>query len=291
MKLAEAKLNVFGKFQKLESDVKLYAEVRLHCKQNLKDMVNKECFIYRGYDSEVPYQVYVGGRQRQSANTENYYTLFMDNLPSWNGYPKRSESLICTNYDKDSYAYGNSHIIIPFDGTVIGVCETNDVWSSFSRVTANFDIANMSSFGNFLLAMNSVLTKIGTSCSDITVPRLSDTSWQVLSASLALWSEAIEITQSKMEDFIEDFNRGFHAQILDSALAIIRNVHGPKYQGDFMAYFNDIMSPFSNGFTKGMVAQALSNDVTHEVWFSGNALILANTPDMMKFLITIAGEP
>jgi len=76
---------------------------------------------------------------RKSAfNNTNYYTILFDNLPSWKNYPKRSESIICTN-DKSNAAdrtqpAGSKHyyIVIPLQNAKIAICPEDDIWFSFN---------------------------------------------------------------------------------------------------------------------------------------------------------------
>ena len=84
-------------------------------------------------------------KKRKSANTHNYYTLMMDNLPSWQGWPKRSRSLICSTSKKKTMAYseydfdnGGSYLsiyqVLPFNGAKLAVCPRDDIWTSFAKV-------------------------------------------------------------------------------------------------------------------------------------------------------------
>lgn len=76
------------------------------------------------------------GPDRVSANTLNYYTLFIDNSPAWKAFPKRSRSFIGSASIHEAYDSGNGdkHLMIPFDDVKIGVCPENDLWASFKRL-------------------------------------------------------------------------------------------------------------------------------------------------------------
>ena len=74
---------------------------------------------------------------RQSQNTSNYYTELMDNSPYFNGWPKRSRSIICsTEFGRASnYAYGaqNSaatYAVFPARGVKVAVCPGSDIWGT-----------------------------------------------------------------------------------------------------------------------------------------------------------------
>lgn len=81
-------------------------------------------------------------KKRKSKNTENYYTLLFDNLPSWKEYPKRSRLLICSTSRSVASEYGNSYLVLPFNGAKIGVCPTMDMWLSFLDYLKGKDLAD-----------------------------------------------------------------------------------------------------------------------------------------------------
>jgi hypothetical protein len=65
---------------------------------------------------------------RRSANTYNHYTLIMDNSPYYEGWPKRSKSLICTTNSDVAKNYGNVMAVIPVNGSKIGIVPSTDIW-------------------------------------------------------------------------------------------------------------------------------------------------------------------
>lgn len=80
---------------------------------------------------------------RKSANTTNFYTMLFDNLSSWQVYPKRSQSLICTTISSRAGAFtgwgdneGSVYLVLPFNGAKIGVCPTYDMWDAFENGAA-----------------------------------------------------------------------------------------------------------------------------------------------------------
>ncbi len=92
------------------------------------------------------------GRPRVSANTSNHMTLLIDNLPSWKGYPKRSQSIICTTRAKTAQAYGwnGFYQVYPFDRCKIATAPAPDIWYSFKE-----SMENVSEF-NDILKLNTV---------------------------------------------------------------------------------------------------------------------------------------
>lgn len=86
--------------------------------------------IVRGMPEHEAFQIITGeDGKRKSRNTTNHYTVILDEvLPK--EFPKRSGSIICTNFFNAHYAdqYGGPHYIFPFNGVKIGVCPNYDMW-------------------------------------------------------------------------------------------------------------------------------------------------------------------
>lgn len=93
--------------------------------------------LFRGlsYASEpVLHKPMMSPGDRVSSNTENYYTLFVDNHPSWAAYPPRSASMICSTSVSTASGYGTLYIVLVEGDPLIGVCEQPDFWMSFHRL-------------------------------------------------------------------------------------------------------------------------------------------------------------
>jgi hypothetical protein len=111
--------------------------------QEAEDLIMTKCSaslqstqIYRGVKSHSMNFALVDptkGSPRISANTDNYYTLLIDNLPAWRAYPKRSKSIICSTSLSIADSYGTVYRVYPFNNAIIGVCTDIDIWDSFTR--------------------------------------------------------------------------------------------------------------------------------------------------------------
>lgn len=107
-----------------------------HCKQALW-MLDEDRPIYRG-ENHIAVTVDKTGfalvdtllSKRVSENTSNFYTLIFDNHPGRTRFPKRSQSLICSTDKSKADEYGKSLIVIPFDGTKIGIVNRTDMWDT-----------------------------------------------------------------------------------------------------------------------------------------------------------------
>jgi hypothetical protein len=103
-------------------------ELLKNCKNSLKST------LWRGYGKEMADEyLFIDPSKsvRVSANTANYYTLFMDNDPSWKAFPKRSRSIIgATNLERINH-WPTIYRVYPYNGAKIGVCPSDDIWTSF----------------------------------------------------------------------------------------------------------------------------------------------------------------
>jgi hypothetical protein len=85
--------------------------------------------IVRGFSGDAPlYRLEGSQGERQSRSDEHYHTIIMDEFLPHEGYPKRSESIICGNWLNLQYAgdYGAAYAIFPFDSVPIGVTYGHD---------------------------------------------------------------------------------------------------------------------------------------------------------------------
>jgi hypothetical protein len=97
---------------------------------------NKTNPLWRGSKSTTEEFVFIDPASgvRKSQNTANYYTILMDNSPYYEGWPKRSQSLVCSLSYQKADNYARQHIpyaVIPLNGSKIGVCPRSDIWDTF----------------------------------------------------------------------------------------------------------------------------------------------------------------
>lgn len=85
--------------------------------------------------------LYINPKQhvRWSANTANYYTWWIEHSKRWSKYPKRHQSMIGTTTYDSAYA-GGKYLVLPYNGSYIGVCPRDDFWPSFSNTNPTSDL-------------------------------------------------------------------------------------------------------------------------------------------------------
>jgi hypothetical protein len=121
--------------------------------QNCSDYIRafQEPAVWRGSSSQFQYNV-VNPRAygRTSAHTSNEYTTIVSNDPAWAGYPKRSESLICSLDQSIAEGYGSTYAIILPNTFRMGICPTVDIWASFPYLKAQTGLRYASAFNEEL---------------------------------------------------------------------------------------------------------------------------------------------
>lgn len=119
-----------------------WANTKSLTKKSFTELLNTKCSdvdlnndnpIFRSINLDKNYYLIENKGIRKSAYTSNFYTMLMNNLPSWEDYPKRQH--ICTNVPFNYH--GNNYRVIPFNGAKIGVCPGNDIQASFFGYFSN----------------------------------------------------------------------------------------------------------------------------------------------------------
>lgn len=96
----------------------------------------KKNIIYRGMKNiNKSFALLKPNKERKSVNTLNFYTVIINEHPSWKEFPKRN--VICTFDLAVSHFYGIQYIVFPKNGTKIGICPKQDIWGSWD-VSASY---------------------------------------------------------------------------------------------------------------------------------------------------------
>jgi len=129
------------KYKKKELDIGKVADyLKKNCSQFLSNNIDTP--LYRGTWSEYEtgaVKIDTTSGTRRSENTWNHYTLLLDNSPYYQGWPKRSKSIICTTDPREASSYGTVMALIPVDGAKIGIVPESDMWHAHFDFSAMFN--------------------------------------------------------------------------------------------------------------------------------------------------------
>jgi hypothetical protein len=210
-----------------------------HCKEAVKTYFDG-IRIYRGARNKKDY-LYIDPKKfiRKSKDNDNYYTLINDNADCWKGYPKRSQSIICTTSISDTLDYGEPYIVFPYDGAKIGVAPTFDYWSSFT------DELNMN--------LNTFISRLKNVFKSLNLP-LSDKSYKDMVKSFKAFDEYMKTHQLALD---------VHKMLPRMEL----------YDGDLLKHFEQLMCPKNNNFELKTIDKLTDNGV--EVWTDSKSILIS----------------
>jgi hypothetical protein len=121
---------------------KAIAYLNANCRDGLK-AISTGGILFRGFQGGMKdsYVIMDSSKAvRTSRDTNNLYQLMMEASEAFKGYPKRSNSFICTTEYNDAMRYGSVYAMIPFDGTKIAVVDSNDIFNiHFTSDILNID--------------------------------------------------------------------------------------------------------------------------------------------------------
>ena len=218
--------------------------IKTNAKDALKNTIQGKRPIYRGaFDDKGETLIINPSKfERESAYIgSNYYTLLMDNLPSWKDYPKRSKSIVCTTSREKSEDYGNNtFIVFPKDGSKIGICKGDDIYVSFKYLLKQLNIEYLYEFSDNMKTLDYTISG-----------RRSDTSWK----SMLKLFKIIDLKEEEVES------------------TIIRHRFNFLYSSkSSKESFNIAISPVNNGFK--LVNTKTKLPKNREVWTDGESVMV-----------------
>jgi hypothetical protein len=168
----------------------------------------------------------------------SHHTLLMDNLPSWKGFPKRTQSIIgSTNFGFDPSFGDHYYCIIPYDGAKFAVAPDCDLWNSSCKISNNeykFDDYFSESFSQASISddtyedMMNDIQKLITNADDIGDLK-----------SLARERIKIRIWKNqKVYSMWDKYDPSYEDAIKDSLKAIGENYQDYKYDNEYEEYEN-----------------------------------------------------
>ncbi len=224
-----------------------YKMIKKHCKKAYNAFL-QDHVIYRGL-SNSNNNLYVDPSKstRKSRNTDNYYTLLIDNNPQWKGYPKRSKSIICTNSQRKTLSFGDgkTYQVFPYDNSKIGISPEHDFWFSFHKTLGEH---------NSLSYFNFKLKQLATNF-DVDIDKYL-TNWNT-------FKKGIDLIDQNMQDEGIDDKRNIPPfnTTSDNLLDNIFNLLSPQSNG-FKSTTNVMDVPINNG------------GLGQEVWTDGKSILI-----------------
>lgn len=215
--------------------------------------------IFRGTRNK--YQIIVSDPskyERESANTTNQYNLLISHmLPSWQEWPKRSRSLICSEDPNtaEAYSMGNPFIVLPLGNPIIAVCPYEDFWNSFQIMANDFNEL----FLDFFKTVRYMLP-------DLNYPD-DLSSVQGLASILKLYDQLAKANPPELEKIKKDF------ESVKWGIADRRKMSTMLLSGHSMSALDQFFDPTANNFKKARYSE-WSSRKTAECWFSGPAVLV-----------------
>lgn len=240
-----------------------------YCQQSLKSIP-----IYRGisdYKQDYYFLRPQNFPERTSPYaTHNYYNLLLSNLPSWKNYPPRNKSIICTTdfHAASVRGKGFPYVVLPKDGSKIGMCPNDDIWWSFGE--------SFYSLNDF----NKVIEEIF---------------WRNIyknkKISFPINVDAVYDTFVKACNMIDKLKKEGNLDIDLSGRFSISFTHfiEPYQNGNmtFLELIDDALSPDKNKFKLLTIGDNLKTN--REVWTDGDSVLLRfNAKLITKFGIRLA---
>lgn len=216
----------------------------------LETYYDSDVMIFRGMRNSGEIVFGDGNKlNRSSANTQNYYTLFMDNDPKWQDYPKRSKSFICSMNSTTANGYGTLYVVVPLENQPIGVCPKEDFWFSFKEFKPN--------------ALNTAVEMFNYYCNQIdpSFPEIPENSYAGMINVFNRMDALFKADPSKFEDFVDDYSfrelRKLGYLTTPNLKQIFETAYDPTTNGfNVVSNYNDI------------------DEIKSEVWLSGKVLFI-----------------
>jgi len=232
------------------------------------DRAKKGYFIFRGDVIDDNIVNRKPGIRISLNNSYNYYNRLLSNiLNSWKHYPKRNQSFICTS----SYAYASHwsdvvNLVLPINGTKLGICPKWDMWRSF---TEHSDIERMLYFNIDISKFFSIINDTLADVHDY-IFKYEDNK-EVYRYIVKTESNIKKLTENKVNDLIEYFHADmYNANIFEY---IVRNVYNNTET--IISCLDDILNPEKNGFrTEFIESYSIPINKQRELWFSNEAIFI-----------------
>lgn len=250
--------------------------------------------MYRGGRYEYDY-LYIDPYQskpRESMYTSNYYTLLMSKLPSWKNFPPREYAIIgSTGYSK-ARSYGSGvNIVIPQNGSKIGIANSSDLWGSFGKYIGDGQFGDgplgdmNNSWSNLFHRTMDSFDVINEQAGDELLTASDKFDYKEIDSDIHLLKKACDVITKIYNHSNWNTNSEWKLRENDSwyNFTILTNTNGNfrmdvigdlmKKHGDMWKVMSIMYDPKINKFRLAKPGDKLPRDV--EVWTDGKSLIIS----------------
>ena len=221
--------------------------------------------LYRGYGSmDIGFNRFQPLRGRESINTNNFYTLIMNNDPRFSEFPKRSV-IVSSNRNTAMSFSSDDHslaIIFPKNGTRLGMCNAPDIWRAKPIELAGNQSVGFYEIGRLIARLYKWL---GTSPAIITeyeemlemqnkfeaMKKEDNDEFVVAMSHLRNYLENYNFKNELIEDIIEKGPKGLYELINTSPFKLF-NVSNMKLKENNEVWFDEEYLAISVYLAKGM---------------------------------------
>jgi hypothetical protein len=239
-------------------------EVMQKYQQVIKDFINNDIKLYRGF-RETGNIIFgnTDGMQRTAKNTYNFVNALTSILPSWEGWPKRPESFICSNNLNTAMSYGTPYVVIPLEHQPIAVSTKADFWYTLPvRINFNTDLPGI----NYILYM---FLKFGNVNGLSVYQEEAEHDPNKLISGLTMIVDLIKsMKNTQFENDITEFHSMFKSGQEGYSLLEMFIKYGVEETLD------NILDPSENNSLINDITLLPEEDFRNEVWFSGKALMV-----------------
>lgn len=246
------------------------------------DIENKQLFRGVQDSDNIPFSIIEPSSHERKAValSDNVYNIMIDNLPSWDKYPKRHNSVYGSFLDKikkpkdyinwieEEFEYndfGYVNFLIPEDGAMLAVCDSSDLRISFSNGVWIGELPNLFKYMNV----------------DFYDDKLEFDNWSSMEKVMKEISlEKLEMKLAELHDW-EDKHHTYGK--------LIKSMKSENSES-FYEYCNDVYAPTKNDielieYTKNNIYRLKiegSGD-SREIWTEADCLLV--NPKMMSDIL------
>jgi hypothetical protein len=231
----------------------------LHC----QDFINNPKIIGRNIkDSSINY-FFSYPIKRRSRDNANFYTLILDNSPQWKGYPKRSNSFICT-----LNCVSSDYYVIPEDDSLWGIVPDIDIYFGFKEL-------GIYSLNHLVKGLIQIAKYCGI--------ELLDDSYINMKNSFNLFQTELYSKFNK-----ENLKEQFWELNLHEG-AIISNYLISIWGGNIFKYLVKTLNPVDNGFKLNYYNDIIEQEFKRECWTESPCLFIKRS-NMIEYLEKLSKE-